>query len=156
MIGKNMKTRIITILAGLVASLALSLPSQAAVAEPLTPPPAVERFSYVDPPQVPSLQPVAGFAWHIRNSSTSVNEAFIYQNTTCSGNSYPTEFILYAGDEAKSTAWQSFGIWSDRHKFTVHVYHGTTGERLAIRNYEWWECVKAYTTNDYLIYVKWI
>ena len=83
--------------------------------------------------------------WHIKNSVNSTRFANIYGETNCTG----SQTILYVGDSAQSTGWEGMRVYGN--DWVVKVYSGTTGSLLATRTYSGGVCVRAYTTNDYLI-----
>lgn len=145
---KKIATVLMVIMALLITALITS-PASAGTGPPPLPVPVVAAEAM---PDIPTLQPVAyAKGYHIRNHPDSVNEVFIYSEVGCGG----SENVLYRGDNAVSSGWDSFGMWSDRQYFVVKVYRGSDGAHLATRTYEWWECVRAYPTNSYLVVVKW-
>ncbi len=97
----------------------------------------------------PTEAHAAPVGYHIKNSTLSEGWASIYQSTTCS----PTAQIhtLYEGEKAQSTLWTGMRVWN--HSFGVTVFDGDTGNQIAFREYPGGTCVRAYTSNDYLIRV---
>lgn len=96
---------------------------------------------------VPGSAAAAAKPWHIYNALASHGSVYIYADVGCAGSIHQ----LYPGQDAQSTGWDSFRVYS--RPFNVLVFDGSDGRLLADRTYPAWTCVKAWKTNDYRVQV---
>lgn len=160
---KRITLLLTSVLLALIALTGLVSPANAIPAP--DPPPLSAPWGEVPENRTPSYAPgdltlveeepetLGAKYYHIRNHGDSTNDVLLWKNnTTCYG---LEQDVLFPDENAVTTVWKSFGHMSSRHYMVVKVYNGSTGAWIVTRTYnDSFACVKAYTTNDYLVVIK--